>query len=435
MAIFRNAYPYTDFHEQNLDWIIEKVKSIETNLTEWEVLHTIEFRGIWDISKQYPAYSVVSNGDLGYMAIKPVPVGIDITNEDYWLLVADYVGLIGGLEARVSALESADVSIRSDITKLNLYNTKDNSLEDKNIVFVGDSYLVGAATESGHGWGYYVAKDTKCNPFYAYASGCGYIHNSGSAGVTFSEAMTSLSTQMTIAERQNTKFVVCGGGYNDHIYDNNDVYNAVISFNHTARLLYPNAKIINVGFGNPLRLTRELISTYAAISKAANDSGAITSFDLIFRLLTDNIYNSGDNVHPNDAGTKLLAQNVISILNGNNIEDNYIYEVTDVNEKLTINWLSLSRRNGIAHLHGKVTFNEAFNAAELLFKVPWGCQYNFGSLFETAYYFGADASNRLVGAIQIQADGSIKTPTSIPVARAANTSIFIDCSWPCKQTN
>ena len=29
-----NKYPYTDFHELNLDWILEKVKQFDASLTE-----------------------------------------------------------------------------------------------------------------------------------------------------------------------------------------------------------------------------------------------------------------------------------------------------------------------------------------------------------------------------------------------------------------
>lgn len=36
MAGFNNTYPYTDFHELNLDWIIQQIKDMNTNLETME---------------------------------------------------------------------------------------------------------------------------------------------------------------------------------------------------------------------------------------------------------------------------------------------------------------------------------------------------------------------------------------------------------------
>ena len=36
MAGFNNTYPYTDFHELNLDWVIKEVKDMNTNLDTME---------------------------------------------------------------------------------------------------------------------------------------------------------------------------------------------------------------------------------------------------------------------------------------------------------------------------------------------------------------------------------------------------------------
>ena len=46
MAGFNNTYPYTDFHELNLDWVIEQIKSLNTDL------ETMEAR-ILEITKAY----------------------------------------------------------------------------------------------------------------------------------------------------------------------------------------------------------------------------------------------------------------------------------------------------------------------------------------------------------------------------------------------
>lgn len=124
MSIF-NEYPYTNFHEMNLDWIIKEIKKLHNDWDEFTIINKIRFYGAWDITKQYPAYAIVNadNGKFGYISTRPVPAGIDITNSHYWVMVANYDVLIGDLQNRVVELERS----RSD--KL---------LLDKKICIIGD---------------------------------------------------------------------------------------------------------------------------------------------------------------------------------------------------------------------------------------------------------------------------------------------------------
>ena len=100
-----NKYPYTDFHELNLDWIIGKIKELTNKMSEFEALNKITFSGVWDITKQYPAWTIVNDSGVGYISLKPVPAGIPLTNSDYWTIVADYSVLIAGLQNRIISLE------------------------------------------------------------------------------------------------------------------------------------------------------------------------------------------------------------------------------------------------------------------------------------------------------------------------------------------
>lgn len=88
MSDFINKFPYSDLHELNLDWIIKTIKDLDGRMTEFEAINAIKYEGIWDITKQYEPWTVVNNNNYAYMSKKAVPVGIDITDQDYWLYVS-----------------------------------------------------------------------------------------------------------------------------------------------------------------------------------------------------------------------------------------------------------------------------------------------------------------------------------------------------------
>lgn len=89
---FINQFPYMDTHEMNLDWLIKMVKKVYTDMQEYEAANTVQYKGLWDITDQYTKWSIVLDTTTGNMMIslQPVPVGIDIDNTDYWMLVAPF---------------------------------------------------------------------------------------------------------------------------------------------------------------------------------------------------------------------------------------------------------------------------------------------------------------------------------------------------------
>ena len=89
---FINQFPYMDAHEMNLDWVIKTCKKIIDDMQSFEALNTVEYKGIWNITTQYTAWSIVIDAATVRMMIckKPVPAGIDINNENYWMLVSPF---------------------------------------------------------------------------------------------------------------------------------------------------------------------------------------------------------------------------------------------------------------------------------------------------------------------------------------------------------
>jgi hypothetical protein len=85
--------PYTNFHDLNLDWIIEVLNEFNTKLTNFVSLATIKYANPiqWDITSQYEANTVVvdSNGNA-YLSVQPVPSGVSLDRTDFWTKIGNF---------------------------------------------------------------------------------------------------------------------------------------------------------------------------------------------------------------------------------------------------------------------------------------------------------------------------------------------------------
>ena len=88
---FNHEYPYTNFHELNLDWIINTMKRLVDEVNNFVALNTIKYANPiqWNITTQYEKNTVVVDPITGtaYISTQPVPSGIGLNNTDYWNVI------------------------------------------------------------------------------------------------------------------------------------------------------------------------------------------------------------------------------------------------------------------------------------------------------------------------------------------------------------
>lgn len=106
--MFDTRWPYTNFHELNLNWILDTLKKQDAAIADFISLNSITYANPlqWDITRQYPKNQVVldTNGD-GYLSVQPVPVGVEIDNTDYWTKIGNFSELWSTVKLAITAAD------------------------------------------------------------------------------------------------------------------------------------------------------------------------------------------------------------------------------------------------------------------------------------------------------------------------------------------
>lgn len=104
MSIF-DCFPRSNAYQINIDWLIKSMRELENYVKNYTALNTVAYAGIWDITKQYPQWALVSANNSSYLSLRPVPVGVPIENTEYWQLLADLDPRISGIIEQIADLD------------------------------------------------------------------------------------------------------------------------------------------------------------------------------------------------------------------------------------------------------------------------------------------------------------------------------------------
>ena len=102
---FYDKFPYTNFQELNLDKILSALKTLQEEMKDFISNNVIKYADPiqWDITKQYEANTVVADSDgNAYLSSKPVPVGVALSNTNYWSQIGNFDALFNVIKDAIS---------------------------------------------------------------------------------------------------------------------------------------------------------------------------------------------------------------------------------------------------------------------------------------------------------------------------------------------
>lgn len=106
---FLHDYPYTNFHEMNLDWILAQMVELKSDMKNFVNQNTIKYADPiqWNITTQYEGNTVVIEPNSGnaYISSQPVPAGVAITNTDYWSIIGNFSVLYESIKESIAAAD------------------------------------------------------------------------------------------------------------------------------------------------------------------------------------------------------------------------------------------------------------------------------------------------------------------------------------------
>ena len=105
MSDFYNKYPYTDFHELNLDYILEQIKQLRKAFDDFVGINTITFADpiLWSVTEDYGKNVVVlDNSGNAYLSLQIIPAGISLDNDEYWMEIFNFTAFINAIDSNIT---------------------------------------------------------------------------------------------------------------------------------------------------------------------------------------------------------------------------------------------------------------------------------------------------------------------------------------------
>lgn len=286
-------FPYTNFHEMNLTWIIETVK----NLTEEWIEMQGKFTGLQGDFEELKKFVT------DYFA------KLEIDKEVRKIL--DEMKASGELSEIIS-----DALLQGALARVN----------KPTVLILGDSYGAGEnLSNKENSWAYMLKNALEKNGYTVKLGAIGGYGFKADGTKTFTNMLNTLADSMTTNDKTNVVKVIVGGSYNDRNAPESDISQGMIDFQSAISNNFENCKNVVVC---PMGWTWEghqqgihTSTTYISVIKANKIwmySAAQLGFSVIPAyqgMLYESSF-SNDGVHPSDQGQKNILNMVIGAFDG-----------------------------------------------------------------------------------------------------------------------
>lgn len=145
---FFNNFPYTNFHDLNLDWVVQELKKLTDDVEDFISINAIKYANPiqWDITKQYEKNTVVLDKDgNAYLSVQPIPAGVSLDREEYWTSIGNFSALWAGVKEAITIPDEGYEKTASTPRAVNdLVWVDGDLLEVTSQMAAGDKYVVGS---------------------------------------------------------------------------------------------------------------------------------------------------------------------------------------------------------------------------------------------------------------------------------------------------
>lgn len=143
MGVFEQ-FPYTNFHDLNLDWILKAFRELENEVTNFVSINAIKYADPlrWDITRQYEKNTVVLDNDgNAFLSVQPVPSGVNLDRAEYWTNIGNFSALWENVKSAIAVPDEGHSTTASAAREQNTLVWVDGKLlEVTKAMYAGDRY-------------------------------------------------------------------------------------------------------------------------------------------------------------------------------------------------------------------------------------------------------------------------------------------------------